>query len=177
MTYFKNQKKWVKVRFAERGGEVVSSDSSGQRWEFPGGRRVWVPSDITAPQASGLVREICAQYSPVGGGARVFGERAGHAPTIDLTRLRSSAHANSRLELMKSQPARLDMKEVYHALRLPERVLWSDSHESWVWVRDRVGVCVAFLKDGTGVITTILWSDSELWAANPRPEQLAGGRR
>jgi hypothetical protein len=131
-------------------------------------RRVEVPKNIGAGSARAMLSDLQRVYGrhrdDTLGDAR---HRSG-APRIDIENLHATDHARERLVLMRSQDG-LTFREVLEALRIPERVLWSDRHHSWVWVRDRVAVAAWVDRSGHGTIGTILWARAELLEANPRP--------
>ncbi|GAA5198741.1 hypothetical protein [Microbacterium jejuense] len=144
------------------------SDPAGWIWVFPDGARKHVHHNLNAASARHLTgwvkNRYGSNYRPVFDGDRVKGPK----PIIDLTRLTASQHAQDRLALMRRQD-NLTFEEVLLALRAPEKVLWSDTHHSWIWVRDRVGVAAHVDRAGNAVIATLLWATRELWDANPRP--------
>lgn len=88
------------------------------------------------------------------------------APVMDIARLKVTKHAQDRWAQMCGQ-ARLEMSELTLTLRAPTCVRWSPTHESWVWVRDRLAVSV-IEKDGRLLVKTVLWATAELWEAHPR---------
>lgn len=71
---------------------------------------------------------------------------------------------------MIRQPGHLQPAEVVDALLHPDHIRWSDDHQSWMWVGERVAVC-AHAHDGHTTIRTVLWADEDLWVNNPRPEK------
>lgn len=165
---FKDSKKLLRGLFREAGASVQSKSRQGtEYWQFPDGAIIIVPHNVTHPQAVGFARQVRERYGPTRS-AEFSHLASGGAPRIDFERLSASEHAKGRLALMKRQ-AGVELREVLHCLRLPERVLWSDEHGSWLWVRDRLAVAVAESGDGF-VITTVMWSTADLFVQHPRPE-------
>ena len=167
MTSVKDPRKLARKVFREYGGRVHIADKWGTHYIFPDGSTVLLGDNDHHGIVIEKVETVRARFGGLPG--QQFG-RLGtrpHKPSLDFDRLVASDHAKERLRLMQRQAA-VSFAEVLLTLRTPERVLWSDKHESWLWVRDRIAVAV---KD-TGqqlVIATVLWTTHDLWEANPRP--------
>lgn len=170
MTYIKDPNKFVQQRFKERGAVPAHKDARGTMWRFPDGRHVHVPRQVSMTAAAGFVRDIAPDHAVTNRQAFAGGKVRGPKPRLDLEKLTASAHAKERLALMQSQVA-LTFADVLYALRCPERVLWSDVHESWVWVGSKVALPLSFDSRGHAIIRTVLWSQQELWAIAPRPKE------
>lgn len=164
----KDPKKLARQVFCKEYGAGSQSKARGIEFTFADGAVVFVSHQDSFARVTELIRGVRSRYGAVRREDRYgsMGSRSGK-PVIDFERLVASAHAKERLSLMQRQ-ARVEFREVLHCLRLPERVLWSDTHGSWLWVRDRLAVAVAETRDGF-VITTVLWSTTDLWEAHPRP--------
>lgn len=138
------------------------------RWVFPDGRSVGEPADPSPQWVAAQIQTCQERYGFLPGGANAGLVKRSGRPRIDLDRLVASEHAKERLRLMQDQ-ADVSFQEVLHCIRLAERVLWSDVHGTWLWVRGRIAVAVAEEGDRL-VITTVMWSSDELFQEFPRPE-------
>lgn len=169
---FKDPRKLIRHDFQSKGAEVTKVSKHGREWLFPDGYRIWIPEDISWSQAGRLVVE-----TRVHGQRRqeLFTNRRSGKPRLDLNRVTASTHAQERLAQMRAQSP-ISWTELLHTLRIPLRVAWSDLHESWIWVGERVALPVYVREDGSAVIKTVLWATEELWRANPRKDErpLAG---
>lgn len=166
--FWRQPAKRLDREFRAMGARRVEKTSVGVAYEFEDGSRRMVPANINAPRAREILSEAQRRYGarpsdPLGDVTR----RKGH-PTVDLSKITATAHAQERLALMRDQDD-LTYREILVALRAPSRVLWSDRHGSWLWVGDRVCVAASVTEDGTTIIRTLLWTSQELWEANPRP--------
>lgn len=169
MTYVKNPRKRVEKVAKEAGGRVRFSSHHIVIWAFDDGWEVTMAANAHAGTAAAVVTAIQNRY---GRPQTAFnGRKASHAPTVDFARLGCTTHARDRLALMRSQ-AGIEFSDLVLALRTPQRVEFSDKHESWIWVGERVAVCASECDD-RWVITTLLWSRTELWDAFPRPGRRA----
>ncbi len=168
--FWKQPAKRLDREFRSMGAARIQRTSAYVAYRFPDGARREVRTNIGPANARALLADIQAIY---GGRARDplgMTEKRHGAPDIDLTRLVASNHAQIRLTQMSHQ-AGLQMTEVLHALRIPNRVLWSEIHDSWLWVGERIAVAVSVDILGHATVRTILWTQQELWDANPRPEK------
>lgn len=166
----KNPRKDARRVFRQYGGTQTVHRNITQ-WAFPDGFvLVLEPGDSFGAIAS-KIKTVQERYGvqrrEMGGLAKV-----GRAPRLDLENLTASDHAKERLRLMQSQRT-VTFRDVLHVLRLPERVLWSEKHNSWVWVRDDLAIAVRDHFGGGHIITTVLWSKQELWDSHPRPKGTA----
>lgn len=168
--FFKQPAKRLDREFRAMGARRIDRTSAYVAYRFPDGARVEVPSNIGPSNARAFLSDMQRTY---GGRARDplgLTEKKHGAPVIDFDRLTASNHAQIRLAQMKKQ-AGLEFHEMLHALRIPERVLWSQLHDSWLWVGERIAVAASVDALGHATIRTILWTQQELWDANPRPEK------
>lgn len=175
MGYVKHPRKFIESRIRDYGGvkngrlDERAKDGRGTDWVFPDGQHMFVLDGIHMGHAAALVNELKRMYGHRRSDTPFNATKRSNAPQVDLTQLTASEHAKDRFRLMRTQD-RLEFSDVLHAIRLPTRVLWSEVHQSWIWVGTKVSVAVKVLPSGSAVITTLLWSTEELWAANPRPE-------
>jgi hypothetical protein len=166
----RNPKKLVRAVVREAGGRVAFNDRHGTAYVFPDG---WVvrledrnaQSWTAAREVEAKVRERYGTRGAPDYADRVFVDRPGK-PDLDLGRLVATDHAKERLDLMRRQ-AGVTFEELMMAIRVPERVRWSDTHRSWVWIRGRLAVPVVRNADKF-VITTVLWSADDLFEQHPR---------
>lgn len=168
----KDPRKLARRVFREYGAVVQEHNDHGSPvYLFPDGMRITVPSNALMGWVAAKCRDVEARYGKKAGTQfGLLSTRPGK-PHLDLERIIASAHAKQRLSTMRTQ-ANITFGEVLMALRIPERVLWSPSHGSWLWVRGRLAVAIA--EDGdTFVITTVLWSSTELFEQHPRPKESA----
>ncbi|MFF7293159.1 hypothetical protein ACFY9N_11575 [Microbacterium sp. NPDC008134] len=175
--FFRQPTKRLDREFRALGGRRLDRSPGGTRYIFPDGGVQYVPADVMPGRARAILVSVQERYAtrdirPKDDPLRSAMKRDG-APDINADTIAMSRHANDRFELMATQ-ARLDRREIGDALRFPEQVLWSPTHESWMWVRGRVIVAVAETDQGINVIRTIMWATSDLWEQNPRPERSGG---
>lgn len=164
----KDPRKVQRSILRQYGAHVVSKQREHTTWQMPDGARIVVRDTDHHGTVAKRLEELRSRYGPVEQTNSIdrFGTRA-NKPDLDLNRVVASTHAKERLALMQSQ-AKVTFQEVLHAIRIPERVLWSDRHGSWMWVRDRLAVAVVETGDSF-VITTILWTSNDLFEQYPRP--------
>jgi len=161
-----------KSEFERLGAYESSRDKHGCTFTFRDRRARYVRFNITDRDARNLIGDVRQQY----GNSRGIGKfKDPKAPRLDMTRLRASEHAKSRLVLMQRQQ-QVSFDELVHALVTPVEVRYSGLHESWIWCGHRVAVAVALDTDGSPVITTVLWATRDLWDASPRPEKARTNR-
>lgn len=163
----KDPRKYVRSQFENMGAVINNRTNYGVQYKLPDGYLLHVPNRVLMPAAKTYVREArehCTnkQWRP--------GVKASGHPELDLELVVASDHAKERLRLMQSQ-RRIDMRDVLYAMKIPEKVLWSPKHATWVWVRGDIAVPVSFTPQGAQVIRTILWASDDLWESNPRPEK------
>lgn len=169
-------KKRIREVIREYGGKHHMADRTGDSYIFPDMFVLHVTKNPTGMWVAAQAKNLAHRY-----GFRQSKEltglaKVGHAPLLDLENLTASDHAKDRLRLMQSQRT-VTFSDVLHALRLPERTLWSEKHESWVWIRHPVAVAVRENYTGRGhTIITVLWSDNELFDLHPRPKETPHGR-
>lgn len=168
--FWKQPAKRLDREFRAMGATRVDRSSHAVSYRFSDGARREVPSNIGPANARSFLSDMQRIYGghvrdPLG-----MTERRPGIPDIDLTRLVASNHAQVRLTQMSHQ-AGLQMAEVLLALRIPHRVLWSSMHDSWLWVGERIAVAVSVDQTGFATVRTILWTQQEMWDANPRPEK------
>lgn len=170
--FWKQPAKRLDREFRGMGAVRSGRNAHAVRYRFPDGAQREVPSGIRPASARTLLGDMQRKYGtgrirdPLGGAVK----RAG-APVIDLDKLVASGHAQIRFGQMEKQ-AGVVMSEVLHALRIPNRVLWSEPHGSWLWVGERIAVAASVGDTGVATVRTILWTQQELWDANPRPEKV-----
>jgi hypothetical protein len=164
----KDARKFLKTNLEQLGATVVDRDQFGCRWELPDGYRIHFPDTTKMGVAKLYLREVRDRLGRTSRPWEPGLKTSGH-PTLDLEKVVASEHAKERLHLMQRQHP-IDLRDVLYALKLPERVLWSPKHESWVWVRGDIAVPISFTPSGSQVIRTVLWASEELWQSNPRPE-------
>lgn len=152
----------------DMGARRAERNAISVAYRMPDGARIDVPKNIGPGAARVLLSRIQFEYGHKRGVPLGDARKASRAPRIDLERLTASDHAKDRLRLMQRQGS-VTFQEVLRALRLPERVLWSETHQSWLWVRDRLAVAVWVAANGHATIGTIMWATADLWEANPRP--------
>lgn len=158
--------------FKSYGARVAAAqDRTGVTYEFPDGARFSLGEHESERSLSTKVSNVRHRYGLIPSKQLVGLSKVGNAPRLDLERLHASEHAKDRLALMQSQ-AKVTYADVLHTLTLPERVLWSERHDSWVWLRHPLAVAVCEVRDGL-LIKTILWSSNELFALHPRPKESA----
>lgn len=161
-------KKQLAKLIRDHGGSVAQKARMGTTYAMPDGAAVYVPDSLTYPQFIDQRRALHRRYGVVSSGGPASRVSRSGRPKLDFERLSASDHAKIRLAQMKRQGG-VEFREVLHCLRLPERVLWSVDHGTWLWTRDRLSVAVAETPGGF-VITTVMWSSSELFDRFPRPE-------
>lgn len=159
-------KKLLRKTFRDYGARVHLNAPEGTHWIFPDGAVIIVSHNPSATWAAAQIRKLAGRYERLKRTEHRHLDRRPRKPLMDLERVAASEHAKQRLRLMQGQ-ADVAFQEVLLCLRVPERVLWSEQHQGWLWVRDRLAVAVA--EDGDRfVITTVLWSRSELFDLYPR---------
>lgn len=167
MGHQKNAKKLIRDVFRQYGAHIQGREKESTRWIFPDGAVIIVHPTATYSWAAAQCRNLEARYGRRSGEGLAGAKTRPGKPSIDFERLDASAHAKERLKLMRQQDG-IDLTDVFQALKLPEKVLWSESNGSWLWVRDRIAVAVAVVGDRF-VVTTVLWSSDELFVQFPRP--------
>ncbi|QPZ39734.1 hypothetical protein [Paramicrobacterium chengjingii] len=163
----KHPRKYAEKTFREYGGTRVGSNGHGDIWRFPDGWQMVLPERAGAGHLVGLVREARERYGVAPD--HHLGRREKHAPRLDFDRLSASAHAKERLALMTAQ-AGVTAHDMLHALQLPERVMFDEKYDSWVWVRGVLAIPVAVCPDGFAVIKSVLWADQGLYEEFPREQ-------
>lgn len=167
---FKVPAKYVDKEFRELGAKVTSRQEAAVYYTFPDGTTLAVRRRLDRETAIRIVKDAHCRF-PDARRRRdaIVGDTVrGPKPVIDLARLEASTHAQERLALMRQQ-APIEWSEIVAALTTPDRVVYSDFHESWTWVGTRIAVCVV-VTPHRQIIATILWADADLWAQHPRPE-------
>lgn len=165
----KDAQKLASRLFRDRGAVVTERATQWTTYTFPDHYTVTIGKNERVALTLAKVNDVQqrygfdrrAQYS-------TMGTRPGK-PVLDLERVVASDHAKERLALMQRQ-ADVTMREILLCLRAPERVLWADDHDSWLWVRDRLAVPIKEAGDRF-IITSVLWSTRELFDQNPRPQE------
>jgi hypothetical protein len=164
----KNPRKLLRDVVRDYGGESLEKQRDHHVFAFPDGYRVTLFNGEHPGSCIAKVQLIQQRYGPKPSGGFAGHRNRRGKPTIDLERLTASTHAQERLALMQRQ-AGVTYAELLEAIRIPLRVLWSDDHESWLWVGRRVTLPVKEIPSGF-VITTVLWSTPDLYKKYPRPE-------
>lgn len=162
--------KQLEKSFRQYGARRAGHDRHGTSWLFPDGAEKLIPRNMPAASIASMFMWVQDRYGYTRRDAFNGDRVRGPKPVIDLQRCQASAHAKDRLTLMQTQQG-VGYDEVLIALRAPSKVLWSDKHGSWIWVGDRVAVAAFVDETGYATIGTILWTDTELWDAAPRPEK------
>lgn len=163
--------KYVDKEFRALGARVEGHNDTTKFYRFRDGTVVAVRRRINHESAQRIVRDAQFQYQTNRRRDPIAGEPVrGRRPVIDFARLEASDHAQERLALMRSQTT-VEWDEILRALQEPDRVLYSEFHDSWAWVGHRIAVCVRVLPSGRQIISTIAWSDADLWDQFPRPEK------
>lgn len=152
------------------GCEFVRRDPGGILMSRPDGRFVFLHTNVSQKNADNLLCDVRVQLGLPRREVRPTNVRHADRPVLDLTRLRASGHAQTRLRQMRAQSP-ITADEIIAVLRKPSRVAYSVRHESWLWVGPRITVAMFVSDDGDSVIKTVLWSSEELWTAHPRPEK------
>lgn len=167
--YFKQPAKRLDREFRAMGARRGDRTPNANTYMFPDGAVLFVPRNVGPGGARAMLQRAREKYgsSPLDPLSMAV-HRPG-APTIDLNRMIATQHAMERFDLMRAQ-ANLTYTELLEALRIPERVLWSERHGRWLWVRGRIAV-VAGVHDGNTTVVTILWTTQDLWDSNPRPKE------
>lgn len=142
----------------------------GVEYRFPDGALRHVDSNMKPQIAAAAMRSITETYGRPKADRQFARDLRASAPPVDLKRMKATDHAKERLAQMRGQVPDLNFTEILYALRLGH-TRWSAEHGSWLWIGDRVTVAAHVSDDGFTTITTLLWSTSELWALNPRPEK------
>jgi hypothetical protein len=164
--------KRIDREFRDMGARRVERTSREVAYMFPDDVRVIVPTNINPGKARELLGNYQRRYGRKPDNPLVDAVPKSGAPVIDLTRMIATKHAMERFDLMRAQ-AGITYRDLLEALRIPERVLWNERHDTWLWVRDRIAVVAGVGPNGTATVTTILWAQQELWDQNPRPEKAA----
>ncbi|MCS4277396.1 hypothetical protein M2390_002602 [Mycetocola sp. BIGb0189] len=167
MAYVKDPRKYVARAVRECGGVKDFRDGYRTYYRMPDGAQVFFESTAHMGAARAFVRGLRDRY-PSASSTPFVQVKDGPCPVLDLERVTASAHAIERQTLMQGQGG-LTFQEILHALRIPERVRYSPTHHSWMWIGERVTVAAHVKEDGAAVISTLLWSKTELWDAFPRP--------
>ncbi|MGX9346599.1 hypothetical protein [Microbacterium sp. KNMS] len=169
-----NRTKDIEKFFRQLGGRRGRRERDGTVWVFPDGAAKFVRDSepgLAASRAMQWAAERYGQPAPAyEPGERV---RRREAPVLDLERVVASEHAKERMALMRRQDGRATFRDLMATLACPVRVVWSETHGSWVWVGGRLAVPVRVRADGSAVILSVLWATGDLWAENPRPERVA----
>lgn len=170
--YFKHPAKRLDREFRGMGAIRIDRNARHVSYLFPDKAIHVLNNNIRQGAAKELLDTMRRRYGatvardPLG-----YAEKRPGAPVLDFSKLIASKHAQIRLTQMQNQ-AGLEFQEVVLALRAPNRVLWSEIHESWLWVGERIAVAASVNILGEATIRTILWTQQELWDANPRPERV-----
>lgn len=163
----KDAQKLASRTFRDRGAVVTENARQWTTYTFPDQYTVTIGRNERIALTLAKVKDVQERYGfDQSDNFGQMGTRPGK-PVIELERLVASAHAKERLALMQRQ-AGVDMREILLCLRTPQRVLWSDDHESWLWIRDRIAVPVKEVGDRF-IITSVLWGTRELFDKYPRP--------
>lgn len=163
----KDPRKEARRVFRQYGGAPEFYHKHVTDWLFPDGFRIRLGDDDHHGVVRSKIGQVRTRYGHQQSKELGGLSKAGNAPRLNLEKLHASDHAKDRLKLMQSQRT-VTYTDVLHALRLPEKVLWSEKHGSWVWLRDPIAVAVTQVPNGH-LITTILWADNDLYALHPRP--------
>jgi len=163
----KDARKLASQTFRGRGAVVTENNRQWTTWAFPDNRTVTITKNEPITLTLAKVKDAQERYGYDTRDNYASMTKRPHTPAIDLERVVASAHAKERLALMKRQ-AGVDMREILLALRTPQRVLWSDEHDSWLWIRDRIAVPIKEVGDRF-IITSVLWGTRELFDRYPRP--------
>jgi len=169
----KNPHKLLEKVLRDAGGRPSRVNTArGRRtgivdWHLPDGYVFRLDDDLPAVKCMHEAGRLRKRYGIETGWTP--GDHRSGKPVLDLERLTASQHAKDRLALMQSQ-AKVTFEDILLALRAPERVTWSEIHDSWIWVRDELAIPVSFDDSGFGTIRTVLWASQELFEQNPRPE-------
>lgn len=166
----KNPRKEARRVFRSYGAQTAAPTKHGTNYLFPDGATVMIHDSDGHGTVAEKIRTVVARYGRITPRGLAGMAKVGNAPHLNLELLRASEHAKDRLGLMQSQRP-VTFADVLHTLRLPERVMWSPRHESWVWIRELLAVAVCEVPGGH-LIKTVMWSDNELFISHPRPEQL-----
>lgn len=159
-------KRVVRDAYREHGGTVHDRSRECVRYIFPDNAMFVLPNAVSERWAKGQLAALRKRYGATRAAHQV---RRNGRPALDLEQVRVSDHARRRLALMGDQ-AGVDRLEFVRCLSLPQTVLWSDSHGSWLFVRDRLVVAVAAADFGH-VVTTVMWATQDMFEAHPRPEK------
>jgi hypothetical protein len=168
-----NWRKTIRDAYRDYGGVVVSRGSGrGSKglvdYRFPDGAIFYLPNDVDPGWAKKQLGVLQQRY-----GRRVEAHssmRRNGRPELDLEQVHVSDHARERLALMDAQ-AGVDRREFLRCLTLPQTVLWSDVHDSWLFVRERLAVAVKESRHGGHVVPTVMWATQDMFEAHPRPER------
>lgn len=153
----------------EYGGTLHEKGPYGDTYIFEDNYRLFVAHQERTTDAVSKLGGLRHRYGPTTSTQLAGLTNRPRKPVLDLNRLVASGHAKERLTLMKRQ-AGVEFTEVVLCLRAPERIMWAPDHEAWVWVGGRLAVPIKETSDGF-LITTVLWSTNDLFAAHPRPEK------
>jgi hypothetical protein len=161
-------KRTVRDAYRGYGGVVVGRTREAVQYRFPDGSLFVLPNSVQPGWAKTQLRVLQDRF---GKQYRVHSSmRRNGRPDLDVEHVHVSEHARERLTLMDAQ-AGVDRREFLRCLTLPQTVLWSDLHGSWLFVRDRLAVVVKESRDGGHVVPTVMWATAEMFEAHPRPEK------
>lgn len=159
---------WFRRAAEECGGRKAESTTDTESWQFPDGgwfthhkNHKWGATGVT-------VRRIQERYAKPHDEYHLGVKRPGK-PYMDMDRLVTTPHAVERWHQMQKQ-AGLDYSELLLTLKTPERVVWSEKHASWLWVREKLAIPVVEVAERL-VVKTVLWTSHDLWEQHPRDDR------
>lgn len=81
----------------------------------------------------------------------------------------------SRHAIDRALDMNIDGAEIREAYERPDHIYWSAPYGAWNYQRGRICLCLKETPDGL-LVTTVLWSTAEAWAADAVVAPLGGGR-
>lgn len=159
---------WFRRAAEECGGWKAESTTDTESWQFPDGGWFTHHKNHQWGATGVMVRKIQERYAKPHDAYHLGVKRPGK-PDMNMDRLVTTPHAVERWRQMQHQ-AGLEYNELLLTLLAPERVVWSESNKSWLWVRENLAVPV--VEDGPRlVVKTVLWTSNELWEQHPRSDR------
>jgi hypothetical protein len=151
------------------GAKILESNSHGTSYQFPDGSITWIGATEKPSAVDDKLRAVHDRFGALPTEQFYKLRKRPSKPHIDFEQLTASPHAQERLALMQRQ-AGVTFAELVLALKTPNKVLWSDEHNSWMWIGDRVSVAIRETRNAGYVITTVSWSTLALFEKYPRPK-------
>lgn len=133
-------RKTVEKEIRARGGERLHQDKRATTYRMPDGHTIAIDERDHAGRFARVMDTLHERYGSRGNPTRGVKTSMNSAPKVVRERLSLARHAVERFNEMKAREPDLTPEELFNALTLPMRVMWSDRNQSWIWVGPRVAV-------------------------------------